>query len=101
VKAAGSQLDSKARGIYLMRGSRHHGLASGIDSHKQTSVDTDFRALCDFIFFKSTGIGSLPDDLKFAYRFLKPAMAAQHGALRVRHPFGERAIGCGVNAFTP
>jgi hypothetical protein len=72
LKAAGNQLDSKARGIYLMRESRHRGLAFGIDSQKQTSVDTGFRALCDFIFFKSTGIGSLPDDLKFVYRFLNP-----------------------------
>lgn len=101
VKLRATQKDSKAVAIYLMRESRHHGLALGLDSQKLTSVDSDFRQQTDYLILKAMGIDSLPDDLKFTYRYLDPIW------LRAMKPWefgviaGKGALGLGVNVLNP
>lgn len=72
VKLRKDQLESKAEGIYLIREARHHGLAFGMDSQKNTSIDLDFRSLLDYVIFKRQGIFSLPADYRWLYGYLDP-----------------------------
>ena len=66
------QLQAKAEAVYLVRESRHMGLALGLDSLKYTSIDIDMRYLVDYQIIKAMGIVGLPDDLKFVYNYFKP-----------------------------
>lgn len=94
-----TQLDPKASGIYLLRESRHHGLSLGLDSQKNTSIDTDIRALCDYVVFKSQGIFSLPSDYRFLYGYYKPTWLRN----MAKHEFAvitkKGSLGVGVNGY--
>jgi hypothetical protein len=72
IKLRKDQLESKAEAVYLIREARHHGLAFGMDSQKNSSIDIDFRALLDYVVFKRQGIFSLPADYRWLYGFLDP-----------------------------
>ena len=99
VKLRASQKDSKAVAIYLMRESRHHGLALGLDSQKLTSVDSDFRQQTDYLILKAMGIDSLPDDLKFVYRYLDPIWLRSMKPWEFGVIAGKGALGLGVNTL--
>jgi len=70
MKAIKDQVMAKNETSYLIRESRHAGLACGMDSLKWTSVDVDFRHLSDYLIFKKLGQFMLPRDLRFVYRMI-------------------------------
>ncbi len=72
VKISKDQLAAKAEAIYLVRESRHMGLALGLDSLRFHSIDIDLRVLADYQIIKALGIHGLPRDLWFVYSFFKP-----------------------------
>lgn len=72
MKIAENQLLAKNEAAYLVRESRHHGLALGMDTQKNTSIDVDLRALIDYLIIKCQGYMSLPRDLWFIYRYIDP-----------------------------
>ena len=72
MKIAENQLLAKNEAAYLIRESRHHGLALGMDTQKTTSVDADLRALIDYLVIKNHGYYSLPRELWWIYRYLDP-----------------------------
>jgi hypothetical protein len=67
------QTDLKSESAYMLRESRHLGIALGLDSLRFLGIDKDIRALFDFMFIKSCGIEGLPDELKWLYSFFSPA----------------------------
>jgi hypothetical protein len=71
----------------------------GLDSQKHYAVDSDFRALCDYIFFKSQGIFSLPREYHWLYGFYNPlwlqGMSAKEFAVISRRG----SVGYGINAM--
>jgi len=67
-----NQLLAKAECVYLIRESRHHGLAMGLDTQKFTSVDVDLRILLDYLIIKTQGAIGLPRDLWWVYSWIKP-----------------------------
>lgn len=101
VKLRATQKDSKATAIYLLREGRHHGLSLGLDSQKLTAVDSDFRQQCDFLIFKAQGIDSLPDDLRFLYRYLDPIWLRSMDPWEFGILAGKGALGHGVNVLNP
>lgn len=101
IKLRKDQLESKAEAVYLIREARHHGLAFGMDSQKNSSIDIDFRALLDFVVFKRQGIFSLPADYRWLYGFLDPVWLrnmkpGQFGIISKRG-----SIGVGLNDLPP
>ena len=99
IKLRMDQLASKAEAVYLVREARHHGLALGMDSQKNSSIDIDFRALLDFIIFKRQGIFSLPADYRWLYGYFDPLWLRnmkldQFGIISRRG-----SIGVGLNDF--
>ena len=73
IKISHSQTIAKGDMIYLLRESRHCGLALALDSLRFTSIDIDIRALTDFLVIKNTGMHGLPDDLWWVYRIFDPS----------------------------
>ncbi len=80
LKLRKSQLVAKSEIIYMLRESRHCGLALGLDTIKHTSIDIDIRVLTDYLIIKNTGMHGLPRDLWWIYRMFDPH------ALRKFHP---------------
>jgi hypothetical protein len=72
MKLRENQLAAKTEAIYLLRESRHHGLILGLDTQKFTAIDSDIRNLLDYLVIKAHGYLSLPRDLWFIYRYIKP-----------------------------
>ena len=72
VRATNSQTQAKANMIYLIRESRHVGLALGMDTLRTKAVDIDIRELTDYLFFKTIGFYGLHQDFRFLYSFFKP-----------------------------
>lgn len=72
VKVRKNQVLAKAETLYMMRESRHCGLALGLDSIKHTSIDIDIRILTDYLIIKNTGMHGLPQDLWWVYRMFDP-----------------------------
>ncbi len=97
VKLRQSQLESKSEAIYLVRESRHHGLSLGLDTQKLTSVDADFRGLCDYIIFKSQGIFSLPRDFWFLYGYFNPIWLRSMKSSQFAIVSRRGSLGIGIN----
>ena len=74
LKICDDQTLAKAQCAYLLRESRHMGLAMGLDSTKFTSIESDIRALMDYLVIKSQGMLGLSDDLKWLYSFFNSAI---------------------------
>ena len=72
IKLRQNQVMAKAEALYMMRESRHMGLALGLDSVKHTSIDVDIRTLTDYLIIKNTGMHGLPQDLWWVYRTFDP-----------------------------
>jgi hypothetical protein len=72
LKVSDNQVSAKAESTYLIRESRHMGLAMSIDTLKFTSIDSDIRNVTDYLILKSQGVSGLPDDLNFLYGFIEP-----------------------------
>lgn len=96
LRVSGDQLQAKAEAVYLIRESRHMGLALGLDSLKYTSIDIDMRMLTDFQIIKSLGRFGLPDDLKWLYSFIRPEFIRKMGKNEFVIITNSGAIGIGV-----
>jgi len=72
IKVRKNQVMAKAEALYMMRESRHCGLALGLDSIKHTNIDIDIRTLTDYLVIKNTGMHGLPQDLWWVYRTFDP-----------------------------
>lgn len=80
IKITQNQTAAKAEMVYLIREARHMGVAMGLDTLKYTSIDSDIRAVTDYLIFKAQGIQGLPRDLFWIYKYIDP------GVLRVLKP---------------
>lgn len=99
MKIRQDMLQSKAEGIYLIRESRHHGLSLSMDTQKLTSVDSDFRALCDYIIIKSQGVLSLPSDYRWLYGFYRPEWLRNMKPYQFGILTSKGSIGAGTNGL--
>jgi hypothetical protein len=72
IKIRKSQVFAKAEMTYMLRESRHSGLAMGLDSIKHTSIDIDVRTLTDYLVIKNVGMYGLPRDLWWIYKTFDP-----------------------------
>lgn len=72
IKVRKNQIMAKSEALYMLRESRHCGLALGLDSIKHTSIDIDVRTLTDYLIIKNTGMHGLPQDLWWVYRVFDP-----------------------------
>lgn len=73
IKITSNQLSAKSDMVYLIREARHMGVAMGLDTLKFTSIDSDIRAVTDYLVFKAQGIAGLPSDLSWVYRYIDPS----------------------------
>jgi len=71
LKVTRNQQLAKAQEIYLLRESRHMGLAAGLDTLKFTSIDLDVRSVMDFHIFKALGLLRVPE-IKWIFGFIDP-----------------------------
>jgi hypothetical protein len=67
------QTDLKSESVYMLRESRHLGVALALDSLRYMGIDKDVRSHIDFMLIKACGIEGLADELKFLYSFFNPA----------------------------
>lgn len=72
IKVSKNQTMAKAELTYMLRESRHSGLALGLDSTKHTSIDVDVRKLTDYLILKNLGMHGLPRDLHWIYSMFDP-----------------------------
>jgi hypothetical protein len=74
LKVSADQLAAKAEFVYLLRESRHMGIALGLDSVRSFSIDIDVRSLADFTVLKACGVQGLSRDLKWLYSYVDPPL---------------------------
>jgi len=72
LKISHNQTQAKSEMIYLIRESRHLGLALGLDSLRWHAIDIDIRSLSDYIIIKNVGEIGLPREHKWLYYYIKP-----------------------------
>jgi len=96
IRVSKDQLAAKAEAVYLVRESRHMGLALGMDSLRFYSLDIDLRNTVDYQIIKSLGLFGLPDDLEWLYHRISPAFIRKmpKGAFVILSKSG--AIGLGA-----
>ncbi len=66
------QNEAKSVMIYLLRESRHTGMAMGIDSQRWTAVDIDIRELSDHNMFKAIGNADLNKNKSYIFCYIDP-----------------------------
>ena len=74
LKISDNQTQAKAEMVYLIRESRHMGLALGLDSLRWHAIDIDIRSLSDYIIFKNMGQMGLSKEMKWLYSFVEPSL---------------------------
>jgi len=101
IRVSKDQLAAKAEAVYLVRESRHMGLALGMDSLRFYSLDIDLRNTVDYQIIKSLGLFGLPDDLEWLYHRISPAFIRRmpKGAFVILSKSG--AIGLGSFSEVP
>jgi len=77
VKVSKNQSIAKNEVIYLLRESRHVGLALGLDSIRHRAVDIDVRTLADYLLIKNVGMHGLDDSLNWIYSVFDPFQMRQ------------------------
>lgn len=96
IKIRKNQTMAKAELTYMLRESRHSGLALGLDSTKHTSIDVDVRKLTDYLVLKNLGLYGLPRDLHWIYSVLDPNAMQQLNPNEYGMVTKEGAIGLGT-----
>jgi len=101
IRVSKDQLAAKAEAVYLIRESRHMGLALGLDSLRFMSIDIDIRSVVDYQVIKALGLFGLPDDLEWLYHLISPAFIRNmpKGAFTILSRTG--AIGLGSFSALP
>ena len=74
LKVRDSQTQAKSEMIYLIRESRHMGLALGLDSLRWHAIDIDVRSLSDYLVFKNMGQKGLSKEMKWLYAYVEPVL---------------------------
>lgn len=64
-----NQSQAKASFVYALKEFRHCGMALGIDIIRYYGLDTEVRALADYLFVKAQGIEGLANDLSWMYGY--------------------------------
>ena len=70
LKVSDNQLFAKSEMTYLLRESRHMGVALGLDSIRSYAIDIDIRQLSDYMILKSQGVQGLSKELKWLYSYI-------------------------------
>lgn len=96
MKVSKSQTLAKADMTYMLRESRHSGLALGLDSTKHTSIDVNVRKLTDYLVLKNLGMYGLPNDLHWIYKYFDPNKMQQLNPNEFGMATKEGAIGLGT-----
>jgi hypothetical protein len=96
LKVSDNQLYAKAQMVYLIRESRHMGVALGLDSIRSYAIDIDIRSLSDFLILKAQGVHGLSKELKWLYRYVDPALLRDLKEGRFVIVTNTGAIGYGV-----
>jgi len=97
IKVSENQTMAKAELTYMLRESRHSGLALGLDSVKHTSVDVDIRKLTDFLVLKNLGMHGLPRNLHWIYKYLDPQQMSRLKSNEFGVVAKENCIGLGTS----
>ena len=95
LKVSENQLFAKAEMIYLLRESRHMGIALGLDSVRSFSIDIDVRSLADYLILKAQGVQGLSKDLKWLYNYIDPTLLRKLSPERFMIVTKKGAIGYG------
>jgi len=95
LKVSDNQTYAKAQMVYILRESRHVGIAFGLDSIRYYAIDIDIRSLSDYLILKSQGIQGLTKDLKWLYRYVNPGLLRHMGPQQFIMVSGRGAIGYG------
>jgi hypothetical protein len=70
LKVSDNQLFAKSEMTYLLRESRHMGVALGLDSIRSYAIDIDIRSLSDYMVLKAQGVQGLSRELKWLYSYI-------------------------------
>ena len=70
LKVSDNQLFAKSNMVYLLRESRHMGVALGLDSIRSYAIDIDIRSLADYLILKAQGVQGLSRELKWLYSYI-------------------------------
>ena len=96
LKVSDNQLYAKAQMVYLIRESRHMGVALGLDSIRSYAIDIDIRSLSDYLILKAQGVQGLSKDLKWLYSFIDPHTLRDLAPNRFFMVTSSGAIGYGI-----
>lgn len=96
LKVSDNQLYAKAQMVYLIRESRHMGVALGLDSIRSYAIDIDIRSLSDYLILKAQGVQGLSKDLRWLYKFIDPVVLRRLQAHRFVVVTKTGAIGLGT-----
>lgn len=96
IKADERQDEVKAQMLSALGQARHIGVSLGLDTQRAVNVDKAFRDLADYTFYKRPRGENLPEEKKFAYRYvdLEPMLVMPRDRFIV---VDTRGVGEGVN----
>jgi hypothetical protein len=95
LKVSENQVFAKAEMVYLLRESRHMGIALGLDSVRSFAIDIDIRSLADYLILKAQGVQGLSRDLKWLYGYIDPNFLRKLNPARFMIVTKRGAIGYG------
>lgn len=100
IKADERQDEVKAQILSGLGQARHIGVSLGLDTQRAVNVDKAFRDLADYTFYKRPRGENMPDEKKFAYRYvdLEPMLTMANNQFVV---VDTKGVGEGVNYLPP
>ena len=100
IKADERQDEVKAQILSGLGQARHIGVSLGLDTQRAVNVDKAFRDLADYTFYKRPRGENMPDEKKFAYRYvdLDPMLTMANNQFVV---VDTKGVGEGVNYLPP
>jgi len=96
LKVSDNQLFAKSEMVYLLRESRHMGVALGLDSIRSYAIDIDIRQLADYLVLKAQGVQGLSRELKWLYSFIDSSLLRKLPPEKFFVVTKNGAIGAGV-----
>lgn len=96
LKVSDNQLFAKSQMVYLLRESRHMGVALGLDSIRSYAIDIDIRQLADYLILKAQGVQGLSKELKWLYSYIDSALLRKLPPSKFFAITKNGAIGAGV-----
>ena len=96
LKVSDNQLFAKSEMTYLLRESRHMGVALGLDSIRSYAIDIDIRSLSDYLVLKAQGVQGLSRELKWLYSYIDASLLRTLSPGRFFMVTKKGAIGAGT-----